>query len=298
MKTLTQENTFNNYPKCLYAKNEYFSLVYQTQQKMANLVCIDKQNEKICFYNIMQKLSQIAENRLYIDNSILENCKKQGNILDHQLAKNKTKNQLIKKVLAETDNLERTTMVFRSLTLNSNENTVNIDLVVITNSAIFVLELKNPKQNIHISETGDYYKINSTSEKKFDKNIYDDLCKKVAAIKKALSINQYSNLPIIPYLVFLNTDTEVINDCEYIQSCYINELVKVIDEDERESIIFYNQMQDIINQLKFQNKYLAQENDIYNLIELKNNFAELLMELNLSSESEIFQFLYGDNVAA
>ncbi|MBR3864136.1 MAG: NERD domain-containing protein [Clostridia bacterium] len=298
MENLTQKNEPNIHLDCLYTKNEYINELYKTQQKMANLVCMNMQNEKVCFHNIMEKLSQIAKNGGAINEFKFESCKKQGDILDHQLTQNAFKNRLIKKVITELDKTERTKMVLKNLTFDNQNDIVNIDLVVITSSMILVLELKNTECNIRIDETGRYYKTNASGKNKFDKNIYDDLCKKSSAIKKALSINRYDNLPIIPYLVFLNTGIEVSNDCENIQSCYIDEIVKVIDEDERESVILYNQMQNIVNQLKFQNNYLAQASDVYNLMELKNNFAELLMKLNLSSENEIFQFLYSNNIAA
>lgn len=297
MESIYQTSEINNYLELNYSKKDYYVEVFKTQKEMADLICIDIQNERVCFRNIMKKLSMMVENGVAVDESKLKNCKKQAFVLDQQLEKNTSRNRLIKKVIEELENIERTKMVVRNLTLNIRNDIINIDIAVVTSSAVFLLELKNPNQNVNINEQGFYYRINKAG-KQFDKNILDKINEKASALKSDLIKQCYNNLPVIPYLVFCNNNIDVINECKEVKTCFINEIANIIDEDENETIILYNQIKFIYNKLKFKNEKYISENDVYNLIELKNNFAELLMGLNLSSESEIFQFLYGNNVAA
>ena len=82
------------------------------------------------------------------------------------------------------DNLSCYKSVLRNIEFEFDGKRTEIDAVVFTHKAIFIIEIKNSKKNIFIDEDGGFYRTGYSMH--YDCNIADKMSEREAMLRKAL----------------------------------------------------------------------------------------------------------------
>ncbi len=170
--------------------------------------------------------------------------------------------------------------ILTNLELKYGEHKTEIDAVVITSKAVFIIEVKNPSVDIYIDERGNFYR--DPSRIRFDSNIGVQMNEKQYLVKQALENGGYKDVKVVSYVVFTNTSKEIKNDYEFITTCYVSNLPNYInnykaDKSYAESDI--EKMSEILSRAEIKEKYSPK----IDIKEFKVNFATLIATLEEAS---------------
>ena len=117
--------------------------------------------------------------------------------------------------------------VLKNVELQDEINRSELDAVVITPKCVTIIEVKNTSRNIFIDEEGNYFRTGEFL--KWDCNIAEKMSLKEKLLRKVLSEAEMGHLQIKSILVFTNNHIEVQNKYTQIRTCFINQLVHIID---------------------------------------------------------------------
>lgn len=138
--------------------------------------------------------------------------------------------------------------VVRNLELAKDDHKAEIDLIVITQKAVFVIEVKNTKRDIRIDENGNYIKVGKNEF--IDCVIGEKMNEREYLVRNYLEENGINNPNIISLLVFTNSSIKVENNYNYITHCFLGSMPHIIQN--YDGKIIYNlkeieKMYDLLN---------------------------------------------------
>ena len=113
-------------------------------------------NAHLTIWDAYNHLAQINEERGGIADEPLEEFKEQckifNNLIRAEISGNKGENLTAHRLSF----LHRTHKILRNIQLGNEAGTTELDFVVFTSKAAFILEVKNTKKDVLVDETGDY----------------------------------------------------------------------------------------------------------------------------------------------
>lgn len=175
--------------------------------------------------------------------------------------------------------------IIRNVELKRDDRQVEIDLVVITQRAIFNIEVKNTKKNVKISEQGNYYTIGENI--RLDSNIGEKMNNREYLLKLYLEEKGINNPKIENIIVFTNSNIDIQNEYEYLMHCCLSTLPHKIKNYNGHTIYNLKEveaMYDCLNNQEYISQF-APEVDIENFVK---SFATLIASLEeLIEQSEI-----------
>jgi hypothetical protein len=137
-------------------------------------------------------------------------------------------------------------IVLNDLLLKVGDVTTQIDHVVISKSGIFVIETKNFKGWIHGHENSDYWKQTIFSRGFRFKNPIKQNKAHQYALRKVLS--EFPQIKYFPIVVF-SQKAVLKNVTHWSPVIYSNQLIQTIRSYNKDSILSFDQMQSILDQL-------------------------------------------------
>lgn len=137
-----------------------------------------------------------------------------------------------KKVFRALETLNTESLVLQNVELMSDSNRAEIDAVVITPKAIFLLEVKNSSHDMIIDARGNYYRARGYMN--FDYNIAEKVNVKehllLKTIKESDLSEEIKKINLVRLVVFANSKMHCDNRFKYLRTCYLSNLPHVIDE--------------------------------------------------------------------
>lgn len=115
----------------------------------------------------------------------------------------------------------------KNIEFKSCDHRTEIDAIVFTEKAVFIIEVKNPHRDIYIDERGNYCRVGDTMH--LDCNIGEKMNDKVYLLREALKSAGYSNANIVSLVVFTNSSMHVDNRYGYITTCFLGNLPHIIE---------------------------------------------------------------------
>lgn len=209
-----------------YTKKEYLPELLKLQNELVE-VAFGKESTCRLFnvlgkYNALSKANgNIAEtecNKLYQDVSVIDN----------QIKAEISGNKGEYKAFRSLETLMCEHRIVKNVSLMHGDHRTELDAVVITGKAIFVVEVKNTKRDIRIDNQGNYYRMSYEGEH-YDSNIGEKMNDKVYLLKTALEDAGIKDIKIESLVVFTNYRINVTNDYPYIRTCFLSDLPKIID---------------------------------------------------------------------
>lgn len=176
--------------------------------------------------------------------------------------------------------------VIRNIELTSDDIRTELDGVVITSKAIFLVEVKNTRKNIFIDEVGNYYRTGEYMN--LDSNIGEKMRNKVTLLRDALVDLGLSEMNIESLIVFTNNRMEVSNHFNEIKTCFLGQLPYIIEENKGRDIYSEDDIVALIQKLEIARckEYYKYDLDID---QFKKDFAlvvSILEEASSNNEKE------------
>lgn len=117
--------------------------------------------------------------------------------------------------------------LLKNVEFTAAEHRTELDGILVTEKAIFIIEVKNPGKDIYIDERGNYCRVGQTMV--FDKNIGEKMNDKEVLLKKALANKGYAEPKIESIVVFTNNAIKVDNNFPYIKTCFLSDIRYIIE---------------------------------------------------------------------
>ena len=220
-----------------------------------------------------------------------------GNVADEELQKFKDESKVFCNLIkAEISGKRGEAKAFRTLHFVHSKNTVlknvelsdgdlrtELDAVVITPGAITIIEVKNTAKNIFIDENGNYFRTGEFL--KWDCNIAEKMRLKEELLRKVLVADNIEDIRIRSIVVFTDNRIEVQNKCSKIKTCFVSQLVYIIDGFKNEKPYSDEEMGKIENTIK-----IAESKEFYpfdfDVAQYKRDFATVMVILEEASAKE------------
>ena len=175
--------------------------------------------------------------------------------------------------------------LLRNVELAHGDHRTEIDIVAVTNSGIFLIEVKNTARDIVIDEKGNYCRITSNGRLVLDKNIGEQMNEKEYLLRTTLANAGIKDVVIQSLVVFTNSGMSVENRYPYIRACYLGQLPHEVTGGVARGRISDRTVIAITKAITD-----AQDNGVYQvedcIISLKTTFATLLASLEADERAK------------
>ncbi|MCQ2522039.1 MAG: NERD domain-containing protein [Lachnospiraceae bacterium] len=169
--------------------------------------------------------------------------------------------------------------LIRNIEITDKVGKTEIDGVVITKKAIFILEIKNTKKDILITEEGDYTTLGTYVSN--EGGIKWKMGHRLDALKAVLNNVSVPKLNMVKLVVFNNEEGQIINRCSSLRTCLLSQLPSVIEDYQGRDL--YSEL-DMNNMARYIEK--AREEFTYTLDgnpkEFKERFASIVATIEMA----------------
>jgi len=277
-----------SFKKTLYNKQEVLPELFALQDELVNLTFNDNhaENSNFRIWDVEDHLEKLNENCGYIADELLAQFKSDCKIICNIIKAEKSGQAGENKAFKALETLRCKNTVLKNIEFVVEDHRTELDAIVITEKAVFIVEVKNPGKDICIDERGNYCRIR-TDKMVFDKNIGEKMNEKEYLLREALKGCGFENANIRNMVVFTNSAINVENKFPYIHTCYLSEMPHIIGGYDGENIHSDDDiklMTDAINFNKCHECY-AMPIDIENF---KITFATLMATLEKASATNDF----------
>ena len=207
-------------------------------------------------------------------------CKQFGKLARKEICDNYGE----KLVLQRVKTLNGTKQIVRNLQLGNENGTTGLDMIVFTTKAIFIIEVKNTKKNIEISENGTCYVLGE--HKCYDCNIKEKMDFREQLLREVLTetMREESKKYKIVKLVVNTNKVKLQNKCNGLQICCLGQLSYLINDysgsdryTEEELTAMAEALKDVKHNREFEFEMDMQK--------FKEDFATLLVTLEAAEEA-------------
>ena len=219
-----------------------------------------------------------AENGYGAENlieSFVPLCKQFNNdIIQSKLCGREGENKAFKSL----QTIKRKHRIIKNVELRAGAHRTEIDLVVVTNSVVFLIEVKNTARDIIIDEKGNYCRKTYAGDFAFDKNIGEQMNEKEFLLRELLKKSGIENVDIRSLVVFTNSGMTVTNNYQYITECYLSQLPHIINNTHSVNILSDIKMAEIAQSIydaKTYNEYYVN----MDIKAFKDLFAEIIVTM-------------------
>ena len=172
--------------------------------------------------------------------------------------------------------------IVSNVELGTDELHSEIDAILITQKGIFIIEAKNKKRDVLISENGELYKFGNIS--KYEGNLAERLRAKEQLLKEVLECSRFADVPMHSVVVFANTRITIANESE-IKICFPGELRHTLDEFDLPDLLSDSDMDELRDMIENAQRYESYPPD-FNAERFKLDFATLMATLEEASAME------------
>lgn len=270
-----------------YSKKEYLSELLSLQNQMVSEAFTPEHTENafLKLWDVEKHFAQLNESCGGVADDLLESFSKQSRqfseMIKAEICGAKGENKAYKSL--QTSSAAR--KILRNIELKSEDHKTEIDLVVISNSVVFLIEVKNTAKNIVIDEKGNYCRIAQNGDLVFDKNIGEKMNEKEYLLREALKKYGFENIDMRSLVVFTNSAISVQNDYPYITECYLSQLPHIVENSQGVTVFSEQKISKIAQSI-----LSAQCKDEYyvemDVEAFKNIFSTLLATLEQAKAKE------------
>lgn len=269
-----------------YQKAELLDEMFALQQEIVSLT-----------FN--QDHAALAELRIWDVEKHLEQMNEElGNVADEELKRfiegSKVLCNLIKaeisgnrgeaKAFRTLEYIKSRNYVLKNVELSDGDFRTELDAVVITPSAITIVEVKNTAKDIFIDEAGNYFRTGEFL--RLDCNIGEKMQIKEELLRKALISEGYGEAEINSVVVFTNNRIEVQNKFEGLRTCFSSQLSYKVEVN-RSRVIFSDEDMDAIKACIEETENKESYPFEFDVEQYKTDFALLMAKLEEASVKAI-----------
>lgn len=234
------------FSKDAYYNDELLDELFLFQRQVVNVTFEETHAEKmnLKMYDVQkhlheknQELSEVIKDKLP---QFDEYCEVFNAMIGRKIAGQKGETQLFRTL----QTLENDAVFLRNVELKSGDSKAELDAVVITSKAIFLIEVKNPSHDMIIDSRGNYFRAYGYMN--LDYNIGEKISSKEHLLKKAILDSELHEdikaIPIVNLVVFANSKMKCENRFKYVDVCHLSNLPFIIKGYQGDSIITNDEM--------------------------------------------------------
>lgn len=242
-------SSIKSFAKEKFSRDEYFQELQRFSKEMINLTFGEEQKEYFSLRNVIGKLNsenkECGEKATTELNLVCEDLKKVQNEICAQESGRKGENKIFK--CLDTVTCKRD--IIKNVCLSYENHHTELDAVVITSKAVFLIEVKNSLKDTLIDGKGNLFRM-SERNVRLNQNIGEKMIDKEYILRKCLEKATHRKTKIVPLVVFSNSETKVTNEYKYIQICYASTISKLIEYYDGEDIYSDEDFEKIKNTLE------------------------------------------------
>lgn len=273
------------FTKDSYSKSEFLPELFKLQQEIVDLTFNSDhaENGNLRLWNVETHFQEMNEERGYIADAELEKFIRSSEEVCNTIKAEISGNKGEKIVFRTLGNLQCENGVLRNVELEFEGRRTEIDAIVFTNRAVFIIEVKNSSKDIFIDENGDFYRIGNSMH--FDCNIADKMNEREDLLRKALERSGVENPKIFKIVTFTNNHIDVENKYHYIKVCGSNYLPVFIEKFKSDSWYNYENictMMAAVTETRCKEAYQMS----IDMNEYKYDFANLMVTLESAEDMQ------------
>ena len=273
------------FSKDTYARSEYLPELLKLQKELIDLTfnAEHAENGDLRLWDVERHLRKMNDERGHVADDELARFVKGSKVVCNNISAEFSGNAGEQKVFRALDNLGCQNSVLHNVELEFDGRRTEIDAIVFTNHAIFIIEIKNSKKNIFIDENGEFYRIGNSMH--HDCNIADKMDDREALLRKALERAGMDYLKIFKIVTFTNPRLDVECKYHYIKVCPSNYLTSFIEKFTSNQWYSYEDictMTEAVTEVKCPEEYKMS----IDMTEFKRDFAILMAKLESAEEAE------------
>ena len=173
--------------------------------------------------------------------------------------------------------------IIKNIQLGNELGTAELDVLVFTKKAVFIIEVKNTEYPIEISEGGTYYVLND--QRYYNGNLREKMEFRETLLRETLAETMDAkNLKIVKLVVFTN-NVEMQNDCEELLNCNLEQLPSIISDfsgDDLYTDYEISYMAETMKYVKNTHEYAVG----MDMQKFKEDFATLLVTLEAAEKAK------------
>ena len=287
MKTRIDEilNSMNSFTKELYNKQEVLPELLALQDELVNLTFNGNhaENGNLRIWDVESHLDELNSNCGSIADELLIKFKAKCKVICNTIKAEKSGQSGEYKAFRSLDTLRCKNSILKNIEFVKGEHRTELDAIVITEKAIFIVEVKNTSKDICIDERGNYCRVSDSLI--FDKNIGEKMNEKDFLLRKSLKDCGIENINIRNIVVFTNSAIHVKNQFPYINTCYLSDMPHIISGYDGDRIYNDDDINAIVNAINSNKCQEAYPMPI-DMQEFKSDFATLMATLEKASETK------------
>lgn len=223
-------NQITAFSKESYTKAEYLPELLKLQQEIVNLTFCDDKADKanLKLWDVENHFQNLNDEKGGIADSDLDKFIRESAVVKNVIRAEISGNRGESIVFNALDKLNCYNAVLRNVELEFDGKRTEIDAIVFTHRAIFIIEIKNTKKNIFIDEYGDFFRCGYSMH--YDCNIADKMMDREEMLRKALKNTGLEYLKIFNIVTFTNPRIDVENKYHRLKVCGSNYLTTLIEK--------------------------------------------------------------------
>ena len=277
-------NKMTAFENSKFTREEMLNELFKLQTEMANITFGEAFSEGRKFYDIANHYSDMnRENGRVSMEKMAEfrkECSEATDLIRGLISGRKGENRTFEKLnyLISAHGLRKNIEI-------GNENLkTEIDALVVTEKAAFIIEVKNTKRDIFIDENGQYFRTGEYLN--WDSDIGSKLALREAFVRNVAEKAGIDNLKIVKIVVFTDNRIRVQNRCRSIVTCFLNQLTSVIDAYKGEKCIALNDIDSLmksIDEMTTITRYAPR----FDFEKFKVDFSEIVAAMDYPEDDEI-----------
>jgi hypothetical protein len=283
------ETSMRSMTKKAYYKKEVLQELLNMQQEMVNLTFDERhaENMSLRLADVVWHLKKKNQEYGNVTDETLQKfengCKEVSTMIGREIAGTTGE----KLAFRSLETLKTDHILLQNVELKKGENRAELDAVVITSKAIFLIEVKNSSHDMIIDAQGNYYRAHGYMA--FDYNIGEKVNNKEYLLRSAIDTSTFTDrekqIKIVDIVVFANSKVNVVNRYKYVQSCFLSQLPHIIDEhcgDDIYSSEAKNGIAECIREAECNDTYPID----FDFVQLRRDFATVMAILENASVSK------------
>ena len=209
---------------------------------------IHAENSKLRLWDVQAHLEKLNEERGHVADVELRTFKKGCKIVSGAISSEIIGSAGEYKAARCLDIIRCNKRILRNIEFSADDRRTELDFIVFTEKAIFILEVKNPQKDIYIDERGNYCRAGNATN--FDKNIGESMNNKAYLLRQALINAGYEEPNIQSVVVFTNNNIHVENRFPHIDITYLSALPHIIEKYEGDSLYTITDIERMANSVQ------------------------------------------------
>lgn len=285
MRELRKEMIFRNlaaFSRPAYYNNELIEQYELLEKEMVDTTFNRAHAEiaKLRVQDVIRHMSDMNVNCDHIADDKFERFMNLNKEFVNEIKKSKSGARGERLTLKHLEMLKCENEIISNLELSRGCHHTELDAVVFTKKAIFIIEVKNTGKDVYIDEKGNYIKLGEYS---FVKSTFGEkMNEKEYLLKEELKLYGLRNPKIVTLLVFVDNKINVKNDYKFVDYAFLTNLPNIIDSYDGLNIYNMNKLRKISKKL-VKNECKHFYSAPFNVVEYKEAFADLLSTLEDAS---------------